>query len=309
MGVRIRQDMQKNRQTANTVFLIVTSLAALFVLVELILKSFGKSICAYEGCKMTAQYARFGDGTIFSVGLAAFLSLVVLTVASRQLGKPSLERLINLVLVVALASEGFFMGYLAFRIHTVCVICVSIFGFIVLLGIIRLLSGEADLIAGFGALGAVFFMQYLVLPAGIPVDLPANERLILFYSKDCRHCAELIKGLDEKKISVARLLVSEYAGFLENMGIDSVPTLMVNEKYQKVFLTGKEAIDRYLAACTVQKKSADKPGQKPKAKATAEAPVQGTGTSIDMFSQPGLLLSAPSPSADEGLCKEDEICK
>lgn len=304
----MRNPMQKNRQTYNTAFLIVSSLASLLVLTELILKFFDKSICSYEGCKMTAQYARFGDISIFSIGLAMFLSLAVLTFLNRSLQKPSVERLINLVLIVALAAEGFFMGYLAFRIHTICLICVSIFGFLVLLGVIRLIAGETDLLAGFGALAAVFFMQYLVLPAGIPVNLPENERLILFYSKDCKHCAELLTELEEKKIPVAHLLVTEYAGFLKDMGIDSVPTLMVNDKYQKVFLTGKEAIDRYLMACTVPNKPADKPRKKPKAKAAIETPDQSPGNAIDIFNQPG-LFTAPSPSADDGMCKEDEICK
>ena len=102
--------------------------------------------------------------------------------------------------------------------------------------------------------------------------------------------------------------MTEYAGFLKDMGIDSVPTLMVNDKYQKVFLTGKEAIDRYLMACTVPNKPADKPRKKPKAKTAIEVPVQNPGTAIDIFNQPG-LFTAPSPSADDGMCKEDEICK
>jgi hypothetical protein len=173
---------------------------------------------------------------------------------------------------------------------------------------IRLIAGQTDLLAGFGALVAVFCLQYLILPAGIPVNLPANERLILFYSKDCKHCAELLTELEEKKISAAHLLVTEYAGFLKDMGIDSVPTLMVNDKYQKVFLTGKEAIDRYLIACTVPKKSEVKPKQKPKARMKAVDPFPDKGTVIDIFNQPA-LFTVPTPSTDDGMCRQDEICK
>ncbi len=300
--------MQRYKQTFHAIFLIVSGLASLFVLTELVMKSFGKSLCVTEGCKMTAQSARFGDVSIFLVGLATFLSFASLTLLNRRIRKPVIERLINLILVVALAGEGFFMGYLAFRIHTLCLFCVTIFCFMVALGIARLLSGEKDILAGFAALFAIFIIQYLVLPAGVPVTLPVNERLILFYSKDCKHCTEVIQELDEKKISVAHLPVNEYVGFLKNMGIENVPTLMVNDPYQKIFLTGKDAITRYLLACTASKAVGDK--SRKKATPKQNGPVaRDAGTTIDVFSQPDLLSAPATSAAGEGMCKEDEICK
>jgi len=300
--------MQKHKQAYSTIFLIVSALASLFVLTEIVMNSFGKSICVTEGCKMTAQSARFGDISIYLMGLATFLLLAGLSFLSRSGRKPGIERVINLILVVALAGEGFFMGYLAFRIHTLCVFCVTIFGFMFILGTLRLLSGEKDLIAGFATLAVVFIVQYLVLPAGIPVNLPVNERLILFYSKDCKHCAEVIRELDEKKITVAHVPVNEYVVFLKNMGIENVPTLMVNDPYQKIFLTGKEAIDRYLLACTTSTASGNRAHQKARVKKTAPLS-SGSGATIDVFNQPG-FLTAPTPSAaDDGMCKENEICK
>jgi uncharacterized membrane protein len=288
--------------------LIVSVLATVFVQTELIMKSFGKSICITEGCKMTAQSARFGDVSIFLIGLATFLSLLALTILNRRTQKPVIDRLINLVLVTALAGEGFFMGYLAFRIHTLCLFCVTIFCFMAALGITRLLSGEKDIIAGFAALAAVFIIQYLVLPAGVPVNLPANERLILFYSKDCKHCSEVMQELDDKKISVAHLPVNEYVGFLKNLGIENIPTLLVNDPYQKIFLTGKDAISRYLLACTASK-AEPKTVKTTKALKKGKPAAASTGATIDIFSQPG-LLTGPTPSAaDSDMCREDEMCK
>ena len=185
--------MQNRKQIAEKLFLGASSVAAVFVLTEIVMKFFGTSICVTDGCKMTAQAARFGDVSIFLIGFTTFCSIAALTVWNRNIRKPEIERLINLILIVALAGEGFFMGYLAFRIHAVCLFCVTVFGFMMTLGILRMLSGERDVLAGFAALAAVFIIQYLVLPAGIPVNLPAHERLILFYSKDCKHCAEVLR--------------------------------------------------------------------------------------------------------------------
>ena len=200
------------------------------------------------------------------------------------------------------------MGYLAFRIHTLCLFCVTIFCFMVILGITRLLAGEIDVIAGFAALFAIFIIQYLVLPAGVPVNLPTNERLILFYSQDCKHCAEVIQEFDEKKISVAHLSVKEYVGFLKNMGIETVPTLMVNDPNQKIFLTGTVAINRYLLACTAPTAVRDKAAKKMSLKKD-EPTVQSSTKKIDIFSQPELLSAPVTSTANEGMCKQDEICK
>jgi len=299
--------MQKYKKTLDAIFLVVSMLASLFVLTEIVLKYFGKSICNTEGCNMTAQSARFGDVSIFVIGFATFFSIAALTLLNRRFQKPAIERLVNLILVVALAGEGFFMGYLAFRIHTLCLFCVTIFSFMVALGISRLLSGVKDIVAGFAALFAIFIIQYLVLPAGLQVNLPTNERLILFYSKDCKHCAEVIQELDEKKISVAHLPVKEYVGFLKNMGIETVPTLMINDPNQKIFLTGTEAINRYLLVCTTPEavKVVARRTTPKKNEPIAPNPV----LNIDIFSKPDLLTAPVTSAADEGMCKQDEICK
>ncbi len=300
--------MREEKQRYDTLFFAVSLLAALFVLTEIVLKFFGKSICPYEGCKMTAQYARFGDLSIFIAGLALFSSLAVLSRASRTAGKPVIERLINVILIASLAGEGFFMGYLAFRIHTICIFCVTVFAFVTSLGLIRILSREKDVLAGFVAFGAVFCLQYLVLPAGVPVSLP-DEQLILFYSKDCKHCSEVIADMEQRKIATAHLQVNEFAGFLKNMGIDSVPTLLVNDRNQKVFLTGKDAILRYLAACTAPKTDLPAAGKGQKPGRTTIPSSQGTTLMPDIFNNPSLITLPSTTAADEGMCKEDEICK
>jgi uncharacterized membrane protein len=301
--------MKDWKQFFKKLFLAVSILATLFVVVEIALQSFGKSICATEGCKTTAQYARFGDISILLIGLATFFSVAALTLLNRRARKAGIERLINLILIVALTGEGFFMGFLAFKIHTFCLFCFIIFCFMATLGALRILSGERDVAAAFATLATVFLMHYLILPAGVTAKLPANDRLVLFYSKDCKHCSEIIKELDEKKIAVTHLPVSEYGGILKNVGIDFIPTLMVNDPNQKVFLTGKEMIRRYLMSCTESKKPVEKAGQKKQAGKAVARPARDTGVTLDIFNQPGLLTMPSQSTPDAGLCKEEEICK
>lgn len=300
--------MPERKPIYGEIFLWVSLASALLVLTEIIMQSFGKSICFSEGCRMTAQYARFGDIFILLSGLLLFSFLAGLTLASRYHHAP-VERLIRFILIVALAGEGFFMGYLAFRIHTFCLFCVIVFGLLMTLAILRLLAGEKEVIAGFAALLAVFSLQYLILPAGVTVNLPAKDRLILFYSKDCRQCDEVIKEMEEKKIAVTLQPVNEVAGFLKNMGIEHVPTLLVNDPYQKVFLTGRDAIHRYLLVCLVAKKPAVQAEKKAGTGKEDNPPAGDAALTPDLYNQPGILNSPNGPATDEGMCKEGESCK
>jgi hypothetical protein len=247
--------------------------------------------------------------SVLFAGLGMFFSLASLAYLNRSARRPGIDRFINLILLVALTGEGFFMGYLAFQIHTLCIFCVIVFGFMVTLGALRALSGERGVLAGFAALAAVFLLQYAVLPAGVTVTLPENDRLILFYSDDCRHCTEIKQELEEQKMAVAHLQAGEYAAFLKNIGIDGIPTLMVNDRYQKTFLTGKDAIRRYLLACSKPEKTVGEPASKTQAPGRDEPAEESPGAAVDIFNQPGLLtLPGPSP-AEDGMCKEAEVCE
>ena len=302
--------MQDRKQAYKKIFLAVSVLATIFVLTEIVLQSLGKSICQTEGCKVLAQHARFGDISILLIGFVTFSFLAVLSYLDLYLNNTSAGPFINLVLIVSLACEGFFTGYQAFSIHTPCLFCLIIFAFMVALGIIRLLAGEREIIAGLLSLAAVFSMLYLVLPAGVPVDLSANDRFILFFSKDCKHCAEVIQNLDEKKIMVKHLDVAGYSAFLKSMGIDTVPTIMVNALNQRLFLSGKDAILNYLCRCSPSGDACDDIGKSTRSDGTAPTVVssQGTGTAIDIFNQPS-FLNGPVSSDEDGMCKQDEVCK
>ena len=288
----------------------MSSLATIFVLTEIIMQFFGKSICRTEGCKAVAQHVRYGDLSILFIGIVTFSLLALLSFLNRSANKKGLDQLINLILIVSLSCEGFFTGYQAFGIHIPCVLCLIILAIMVMLGILRLLAGETALIAGFVSLAAVFSMFYLVLPATTTVVLPENDRLVLFYSKECKHCAEIMKEFEANKMPVTHLEVNGYAAYLKGMGIEYVPTLFVNSQYQKIFITGTDAIRRYLFTCTAASKASERGNQKVRS-GTAKKPRQpdDAGMALDIFSPQGILTQPGATVPAEGMCKEDEVCK
>ena len=290
-------------------FLAVSSLSALTLLVEAVLQLFGKSICATEGCKVVAQYTRFGDLTMVLMGLGTVALITVLAAQEMRAVSVRSERVINFLLVVSLAGEGFFVGYQLFRLDAVCGFCLGVFGIFVLLGGLRILSGQREVIAGFGALLAVLVLFYLILPAG-GTALPRDAKYILFYSADCKYCSEIRKELDEKKIEVRHVEIKEYAATLKNLGIEHVPTLMVNGPQEKIFLSGTDAIRRHLLTCeqarpAPQKKQASQTSSR---SATTQATSgQGAGSLVPFLPGGGSNLIF-NPLPDTGICKEDIKC-
>lgn len=291
--------MINGRYISSLAFLIVSGLGSVYMLLEALLQAGGKSICASEGCKVVAQYSRYGDLSMVLLGLAALSLLALLAAAGLRSVNEVRERLLNLVLVVSLAAEGFLVGYQLFWLSTVCVFCLSAFGIFVLLGILRVLAGHREVLAGFVTLAALLSLYFLILPAGGP-SLPAEHKVMLFYSSDCKHCAEIRKELEDARIEAEHVLVKEYSAALKSIGIEHVPTLFVNGPYEKHFLTGTEAIRGYIASCRAPRSSAGR-GNAGRTKASMEPPA------LNIFAPPAPegILNAPP---DEGLCKEDAKC-
>jgi len=288
---------------SSLLFLIVSALGTLYLLVETVFQSLGTSICVTEGCKVVSQYTRFGDLAMVLMGLG---TLALITGLAVQEMRPAGERrgqAIDFLIIVSLAGEGFFVGYQLFRLHAVCVFCLSVFGIFVVLGILRVLAGRREVLAGFGALLAVLSLFYLVLPAG-GTALPHDQKYILFYSADCKHCSEIRKLLEEHKVEVRHVEVKEYASLLKNLGIEGVPTLMVNGPTEKIFLTGADTIRRHLFP-----PSAPVPARKanPGAEARKNPPGRPAGP-FDLFTPATTQNPVFNPLPDNGLCKENTKC-
>ena len=303
--------MQDRQERAGKTFLGVSMVGVLFVLTELILQAFGTSICHTSGCKTVAQHARFGDVSILIIGLALLSSLAALSFGSLYRGRQGLEKHVDIILIAALAGEGYFTGYQAFSIHEPCFFCLTVFGLIVILGFLRLISGKREIVAGFAAMATVFSLLYLILPAGSSVHIPDGEQFVLFYSKECKYCAQVIDEIEKKGIPVKHVLVSEYSSYLKSMGIEHVPTLYVNNGYEKTFLTGKDAIESYLL-CNNKKDavpaSAAASSSAPAGKA-ARTKGDGAVSHENFLGSGDKSFQISPPDHSEGMCKENEKCK
>jgi uncharacterized membrane protein len=289
------------RHLSSLLFLIVSALGALYLLVEGTLQVFGRSICATEGCKVVAQYTRFGDLSLVLLGLGMFSLIAVLAFLGMRSENEGRERIIDLLLITSLAGEGYLIGYQLFRLDVVCVFCLSVFALYVVLGMLRFLAGHHGVAAGFVSLAAVLSLFYLVLPAG-GSPLPLDQKHTLFYSPECKHCTEIRQEMEAQKTEVRHVPVQAYAPTLKNIGIEHVPTLFVNGPYEKVFLSGTEAIRRYLASCRAMQVL---PPGRPARQASPPAIQQ---TVPLLLSEPGMSGQLFPPPPDDGVCRENTKC-
>ena len=82
-------------------FLIVSALGTLYMLVEAVLQSQGKSICATEGCRIVSQYTRFGDLAMVLMGLGTLALITILTVREMR---PTGESRVRTIASAAVSS-------------------------------------------------------------------------------------------------------------------------------------------------------------------------------------------------------------
>lgn len=296
----------KERYGSQITFLIASLLGSLYLLLEAGLNLLGRSICVSQGCELAGRITRFGDLAMILIGFIALGLLALLSGLNLRRQKGWLDSVINLILIAVLAGEGFFLGYQIFWLPELCLFCLSVLGIFLTLGLLRLFSDWKAAIAGFAAFLAVLFLVGLILPPS-GTALPSTPKMILFFSEDCRYCTEIKKEIEKSKLDIKPVLVKDYTASLRNLGVDRVPTLLVNGHYEKLILTGKEAIRRYLAAGQSSEKANPTGSGSPnlKNKTAAES-----GISKSELPRPPLGISNPffNNSNDEGLCKEDRKC-
>jgi hypothetical protein len=180
-----------------------------------------------------------------------------------------------------------------------------VLGIFVVLGMLRILAGRRNVITGFLTLAAVLSLFYLILPAG-GTALPLDAKHVLFYSPDCRHSAEIKREIEAQQLDVRQVEVRAYASTLKSIGIEHVPTLLANGPFEKRFLTGRDAISRYLASCRVDDAAA--PARPAGPKPSPVMPQAGPLLNIPDLKAPNQLFPSGPAGSDEGLCKEDVKC-
>lgn len=239
--------MQRVRATAKRLLPVVSFIGLTIVSIELFMQLFNTSVCHTEGCKVVAQHARYGEVSMLIPGIMVFAALALLPALNLVLRKKYLDFTVNVTLIMAITAEGFLVGYQAFRLHTPCMFCLTVFAIFVILGILRILEGHKEVVSGFAGFIVILGLFYLVLPAvNNGSACIGDSRLTLFYNDDCSHCKTIESMCEQCDIQVNKLPAREHLALLGSMNINEVPVLLVNDGREKRIMIGADKIERYL---------------------------------------------------------------
>jgi hypothetical protein len=294
------------RRVSTTFFFILSLLGSLYLLGEAGLQGVGRSICISEGCALVGRVTRFSDLSMILIGFFALGLLALLSGLNLRRPKVLFDSGINLALMAALAGEGFFIGYQIFWLPEVCLFCLSVFGIFSTLGLLRLLSDWKAATAGFVVFAVVLCFVGLVLPPQ-GIALPSDKKMILFYSEECRYCEEIKEEINKNKLDITPVLIKNYSAILKNLGVDRVPTLLVTGRSEKLILTGKEAIHRYLfAGQSLKNSSSSWSALAPSPKKSNSKPPDSDA--LRSHSPWGSQNPMFKSSDEEGACQENQKC-
>jgi len=243
--------MDRQRTFARTSFFILSITGTLVVLIEVAMNLSRTSLCISEGCKTVTSQVRYGNITILLLGAAAFLLLSILSrPGSARYGQYG-DKIISTILCAAIASEGFLIGYQAFRVYAPCWFCLAVFALFALMGILWILSGHWEVATGFAGFFTILALFYLILP--VPTsgerlgDHVGRNPLTLFYSSACKSCEEIETFCKERNIVINKVDADEHFDLLEQMDIYEIPVLFVNAPEEKRVLVGKTKIKEFLS--------------------------------------------------------------
>ncbi len=219
-----------------SMFTKISILGAIWVILEIVMGFFHKSVCTSSGCTIAASYNRYPEFVMLTIGLLLFIVLWLLKEKRK-------EKLLDAILIGALASEGYLQGFEIFTAHTFCIFCTVTFLIIFTLFIIRAKEHKEIFLKGFVAFLFVFFTVFLVNNPTLTI----KNQYTLLYLPGCPHCEHTEKFLDNIHIDYQKIDASSHKGLIMSMGIDEVPILFVKEPYGYKVLVGSYSIESFFA--------------------------------------------------------------
>lgn len=290
-------------------FLIV--LGALLTLTELVLSLLNSSLCSSDGCRIVESYLRFDERYMYALG---FLFFCALFVGERR---EALRKYSSLLLVCALAAEGYLVGFQLFVAHTFCPFCITVASIIIVAALLKLIGGTREpMLAGF-----CLFALTCTLVGSINASsmaIPASK-FVLIYAKDCPHCEEVIRFAKERAIPLTLCEAGEVREALRWMGIEAVPVLVCNDDDSKKIYSGAKTIKAVLTAknepftkeIPAKSRRVGKTPQLAKKKETQKSsPIEIFHQSNEYVTYPGMIGN--TKTSNEEVCsigKKSTVCE
>jgi uncharacterized membrane protein len=256
---------------------VIGVVVSLFALVSQVLTD---QPCPTKGCLIVGSYATFGEIPILTMGILLFFLLTAGAICSILHGRyvtsminamdkchftPAL--FMEILLVSSLAMEGYLVGFQLFVAQNVCIFCLTVFALLVLTTIFFALSVRPFVLLKAGAVFVTVLLGLILVSPGNNLKVtrlsdmtedrifkgnPMNE-FYLIYGDECTHCEDIIKYCStfNSDIDVRLCPVEKSGPLLSALGINSVPTMIVNAPGRMEIIVGKNRIIEYIESTNI----------------------------------------------------------
>lgn len=217
-----------------SLFQKIAIIGIVWVGIEIFLSIFHKSICTTSGCTIAASYNRYPELVMLLIGILIFIILFILK-AKRQ------DKLLDIILIGVLASEGYLQAFEIFSVHTFCIFCTGVFLTVLGLFITRAIENKEILLKGLFSFLFVFFTVFLINNPTLNI----KNQYTLLYLPGCPHCEHTEELLNQNKIPYQKINASYHKGLLISMGIEEAPVMFVKTSYGYKILVGSSNIESF----------------------------------------------------------------
>ena len=246
----------------------------------------GDGVCLNAGCKVVESLATVSPLYLNIAGLIFFQLVFWLSFNPKPKTLFDID-MIGLVLVSGLVFDAALVAYQIFVARTLCLYCLIIFAFMMLLNMLYSLRQVAVGVAVLTAVGLSFsILTFFPVSAksktyslknasyGVKSCSSPSKEIFLIFSSDCPHCQKVIETLNNCNSCdlylnpIDALPSLSLAGFelnphfapeinrliLKVLEIDSVPVLVVKDAESYRFIKGENTIINFIRrACFTHK--------------------------------------------------------
>lgn len=217
---------------------ILPLLLWIYVAIETYLKLNHSSLCGQVGCKLAGELLVFNPLYLNYLGLFALIFLSIAGFLS--LKKPFFENIFFLMLYSAIAFESTIIIYQFIANPEVCIFCLGIWSSLILISILS--NPKTSLFVLFVIVAIAMGLNSLSIYKN-QAYVTKNETYLI-QSKTCPHCKKVKKYLHTNEIKYKAISIKEAnaRGFLKFLDIESIPVLILKEKYHTHIIQGDKEI-------------------------------------------------------------------
>ncbi len=218
----------------------------LLLIIYIAIETYGKlnnnPLCTSTGCSLAGELLRFNS--IYLNYFGALGALFIAIFGYLSLRKEAFEKLFYITLYAAIAFESIMIAYQIIANPEPCIFCLGVYGS---LFVIALLSNWRYLLYATPAIAALFVsMGFLAMTENRAIA--ATDGNYLIGSENCPHCKKVKKYFKEQSITYKNIAVRKDVNarfFIKQLGITTIPVLIIKEKNRSVILKGDREIIGY----------------------------------------------------------------